>query len=259
MQDEDLVLHYQLNNTPDDLLEKYDQFLRKYVRLLSKGSVDFANYDTRRFIACFISDKEVVTNLCSAEEKTEETRNQVYEVVGTLRGLFRKNTPCELYNELVILFLEAARDYKEVGSDFSHYLYSVFRYKVKRMIDSRMHDCLDEGYAEYRDRFYSDDDRGIDTIIENTYYHDPLNIRVNEFDELEDNVLWLNGVSCSDLFKQLSYTERYVLVQAYEKGLSDKEIARVNGLHHRSIYRIRRRLIEYFREKRIEGAIKWLR
>lgn len=253
-----LVQAYQQTGECSELLSNYHNFIGKYYNMFKTGQIDFKNYDIRRFLACFIPEKDMVQNLCRGKFHSRETIYKAQQVLRNISIAFDDYDPQEIYNELVIIFLECAKDYKEIGAGFSHYIYHVYRYRLKKYIDIKMYDCHDANTGEYRDIYCTIDDRQLDSILELKYYDNPLNLEVDEHTDL-NNLLWLNGVSCGELFKDLTYNERYILVKAYEDGMDDKEIARLNGFHHRSIYRIRKRIIEHFREKRIRGEIKCIR
>lgn len=240
------------------LIRKYTKLIRRYSRLLTYGEMDFKSYDAKRFIACFIPEQEIIKDLCKAGGSQPETVERVHEVISNIRNAFSVYDITEIEHELMILLLETAKKYKDMGCGFSHYLYSVFRYRLKRFADDKMFENMELESYSYKDEYFTEEDRPIDSIIENKYYYEPLNIEGDEHTDL-DNVLWLNGAVGSDLFKELTYSERFILLKAYEEGMTDREISRINGLHHRSVYRIRKRIVDNFREKRVRGEIKCLR
>ncbi len=258
MSQNELILDYQTTGNAAALLESYENFLQKYYKLFSKKEVDFTNYDIRRFIACFIYDNHIVHNLCENGDRTQETVDKAYEVMNNIIRVFKGYSNMEIYNEIVVIFLECATEYKEIGSGFRRYIYNVFRYRMKKWIDSKMNDASGYNDNTYRDNLYSEDYRSIDEILDQKYYDNPMNMEYDENEDL-DNLLWLNGIVCSPLFKKLTYSERYIMVMAYEKGMDDKEIAKINGFHHRSVYRVKRRMVKYFREERSKGNIKCIR
>ncbi|WP_047913149.1 helix-turn-helix domain-containing protein [Paenibacillus sp. TCA20] len=259
MKKQDDPLHsYLEEGDANPLMRRYHKMIRRYSRLLVYGEMDFKSYDSKRFISCFIREAEIINDLCKAGGCKSETIEKVYDVIKNIRDTFSVYDIAEIEHELLIVLLECAHSYKEMGFGFSRYVYSVFRYRVKRFVDNKMFESMEEEQYSYKDDRYINDDRAIDSIIENRYYYEPLNMEVDEYTEL-DNILWLNGIVGSDLFKELSYSERFILLKAYDEGMTDREIARINGLHHRSVYRIRKRIADSFREKRVKGEIKCLR
>lgn len=259
---DDLVLKYQQTGDSTELLQAYELFIKKYVRLLYRGVIDYRNYDIRRFITCFIPDPELVKNLRRGQFHSAEAKRKAQKVAFMIKQVFNGYDPGEIKSELVILFLECASSYKEVGSTFSNYLFNCFRYRLKRVIDSKMFgDSTVEEYS-FKDAIHysSDSELPEDLLIEENW----LGVEPEDQHDLQDPIarkLWLDGITSGPLFKDpaLSKSERLVLILAYEDGLDDKQIAQMTGMHHKSIYRIRKRLVDHFREIRRNGDMKWLR
>jgi RNA polymerase sigma factor (sigma-70 family) len=253
-----LVKIYQETGQCSELIEAYQHFIGKYHKMFTTGQIDFSNYDIRRFLACYISNKEIVRNLCRGKYHSKEAIQRAYRVLNRISKVFEGYEKEEVYNELVIVFLECARSYQDVGKGFHRYLYKCYRYRLKKYIDAKAFDYVDDEIGEYKDMYHADDLIPYEESLEAQHLDKPLNIEIDEKMDL-NNILWLNGIVCGDLFKELSYAERYVLVKAYQDGLDDKEIAKLTGFHPRSIYRIRKRLTDHFRELRAKGEIKWMR
>lgn len=55
---------------------------------------------------------------------------------------------------------------------------------------------------------------------------------------------WINGVTCSELFKSLTPFERNLLVMSYIEKKTDTEIAQMYGLCRATIFRKKQAAIE---------------
>ncbi|WP_067923670.1 sigma-70 family RNA polymerase sigma factor [Alicyclobacillus shizuokensis] len=249
---DELVLRYQQTGDCAGLIEAYRPYIEKFQRMFLTGDIDFGNYDIRRFLACYISDKETVRSLCRGKYHSKQAIQEAYRVLEKIRRVFDGYESDELFHELLIPFLTCARCYEPSGKTFSQYLYSCFRYRLKRLIDERLLDT--NGEMAYWDMHEPASEALEDELdLDRPEYMDP-----SEPVDLH-SLLWLNGTLCGDTFRDLTYTERYILVKAYEDGLDERAIAQLTGLHHRSVYRIRKRLIEHFRNLRDKGELKWIR
>jgi RNA polymerase sigma factor (sigma-70 family) len=255
---EELVRYYQETGQCEELIQAYQNFIQKYHDMFVTGVIDFTNYDLRKFLACYIDNKDLVRSLCRGKFHSREVIVKAHEVLRRIRKAFTGYEPDEIYHELLILFLECAKNYEDIGKNFSGYLFHSYRYHLKRWIDNRLLDAIDETNETYKESLEINDDDSIEDSMEITYVNRPFKVDVHEQMDL-NNVLWLNGIVCGELFKDFTYTERYILVKLYQDHLSVKEIAQLTGLNPFSIYKIRRRLVSKLNEKRRNGEIKWMR
>ncbi|SFJ65092.1 RNA polymerase sigma factor, sigma-70 family [Paenibacillus sp. UNC496MF] len=265
---EELIKRYQETGESEQLVTEYHAFIMKYYKMITQGLIDFENYDTRKFISCFIKDSETRKALIRGKYQTKAAHGAAHYVVGYLRRTFRdydtykpweKHYPFdEIYRELAIIFLTCAKNYTDQGKSFKRYLYHSYRYYLKDLINSKIFDASSKK-SGYVDIFAADTIAPIDEAGALKYEDNPFAITMDEDTDLEHNILWMNGIHCNELFQDLNYTERLILVKAFLDQKSDKEIAQLTGLHHRSVYRIKKRLVDYYKELWAKGAIKWIR
>jgi hypothetical protein len=262
-----LVRQYQQGESCEELIHIYHPFLLKYHKMLTLCMIDLRSYDLRRFIACYMSNQGLRLGLLRGKFRSKESIKDAYRIVHKLRKaidgytfLFPKQLHYpydEVFDELVILFLKLAKGYQDMGRGFGYYLETHYRYELKRWIDDKTVDA--KATMEYDDPFQQTEERiSIDSTLSMKHLDKPLGLEIDEDMDL-NNILWLNGVVCGDLFKELSYSERYVLVKYYQDKWSDQEIARQTGFHAVSINRMRHRLLEHFRDLRKRGEMKWIR
>jgi hypothetical protein len=273
---DDLVKQYKETGKSEELLNAYRFFLLKYYMMFRRKQIDFENYDIRQFLACYIRNPEYVRSLRrgpkyhSADARAAAYR-MLYRIVKVFEGYDWAKIPKDytdtevkdfipyddLYNELAMVFLTCAWDYEDQGVGFHRYIYKMFRYRLKHHIDSKMYDAGDSGNANYSDMMHAGQRVPfVESLIDSM--ERPLQLQ----EELEtdlNNENWFNGYGCGELFKDLSYAQRKILVKFYECGYKDKEIAKEVGYNPVYLGQIRRDLVEQFRDKWKRGEIKWLR
>jgi len=266
---DDLVLEYQQTGNSQPLIDSYRNYILKYYKMFRYKIIDFDNYDIRRFLSCYIRSKDITRNLRRGPKyHKSETIAAAYRVLQRISRVFdgyelfdppsdNEMPYDELFSELVMVFLECARDYKEQGVGFKRYLYKTYRYRLKKHIDSKLFDAGDAERGGYKDAFFSKKIVPFsEEIINRT--EQPLPIRQELHADL-NNENWFLGYGCGEPFKSMTYRQRRILVEYYECGYSDKEIARSIGLNPVYIGQIRRELVQRLRSMRLKGEIKWLR
>lgn len=251
---DELVLQYQETGNSEPLVKQYSNFINKYHKLFTTKQIDFSNYDIRRFLACYIKEKEIIKDLCREKYHSKKAIKQAYKVLDIISKAFEDYSEEDIYHELLIPFLSCAKQYKQKGKSFNRYLYHTYRYKLKKLIDEKLFDATDRYNLNYCDMYYK---------CERVPFYDlvadkPYPVEIDNNMDL-NNILWLSGSVGDDIFKNLTYMERYILVKAYEESLTDIEIARLTGYHPRSIYRIRKRIKKYLMDLQKKGEIKWIK
>jgi DNA-directed RNA polymerase specialized sigma24 family protein len=263
-----LVRHYQETGECEQLVQTFHNYLMKYYKLFTAGEINLDNYDLRKFLCCFIKNEQIRKELIRGKYQTKNAISQAFHTVQYIRRAFNgyetykqshKDYPFdEVYRELVIIFLDCAKRYKDQGKSFKRYLYHAYRYHLKDFVNSKLFDGANKS-SKYVDMYASNDLKPLDEAIDKESYDNHYPFEIDKHTDLSSNILWLNGINCNELFEDLSYIERYILVKAFLDNKSDKEIAQLTGLHPLSVYRIKKRLIDHYRELRGRGAIKWIR
>ena len=224
----------------DCLLECFEGYFVKYVTLLAhrnKG-VNINNKDTKNFIRLFMS----------ADERA--TRYTYEEFAGTIihkiRRAVRLFTPGDVYNEIIIHFLELLEKYKPISFkrgektqriSFAHYVQVNLRYRLCNWIIKKGKDIITgRDWVQYHDCLHES---------EYNYDNDPAGVGVGI--NLEG---WVWGAEAGEIFSGLTEAERYLLWMKYEGNPSGKTsmraLAIAMGLHYQTIVyrmdRIRRKL-----------------
>lgn len=246
------IFFYQISGDAEKLIKKFKPFIQKYVDMILYETIDFRNYELRYFLSCFIRNKKIRSNLRgSYKYHSKETIKMAYNVLRVIRMKFRFYTENEIFNELLIPFLECAQEYKLVGSNFDNYVYKSYKYRLLRHINNMQFDALD-----FQAKMSADD-----VLFEEEWYEeqeDDFFLILEEELELNDPG-WIHGKKSEEPFSSMEPHERYILVQYYLNGKTDKEIARMLPYHPKSISRIRNRLINQLNDLFTKGEIKCLR
>jgi RNA polymerase sigma factor (sigma-70 family) len=69
------------------------------------------------------------------------------------------------------------------------------------------------------------------------------------------NFNWTNGVTCSDLFKELTPYEREIIVLSFIKNKTDIEIGAIYGCHRATINEHKKRAVNKIKAKALEISL----
>lgn len=207
------------------LLEMFFPLFKKYLVLIKSAQINFNDAETRRFVINFIP--ETPYRLALKKRMTPQAVkipitqrfNFVKETYGTLSDE-------EIINDLHFLFINMARRYKQIGRSFCGYIYQVFCYEVARHIKKFIENPANIYYrnVEYDDFFCKTNEDAIveEQPFENKLFEDSFGI---------PDSTWISGLSCSEIFEQLTPLERKLIVKYYLEDYNDKQIAEKLGLH----------------------------
>lgn len=125
-------LRYSEKKDPADaeiLLKSFNNFLLKYVNLLATGKVTsegkgkkfYISKDTKRFLALF------------CQNGIRSSRQELMQAAGRLPNAFISMTADDIYNELVVIFLELLDNFNGTGG-FTGYIHHRFAWSVKARV-----------------------------------------------------------------------------------------------------------------------------
>lgn len=245
---DELVLKFQSGDESagEELLKALAPYLIKYSRLLQDGHVNLKDRDTRKFLSLFIADFETRRCLGKAYQSAE-VRNQAYKVASMISQACSYMGPEDIDQEMAAILLTLARRWKKQGKkkNFCGYMYNAFRYELHRSVSPTLRNPLNNK-AEAVIRF--DDDEYIssgDLIVDNIIPSDTLVMIMEE--ELDNS--WIRGITCGDLFTELTPLQRLILRDFYYEGLTDQKIADKTGMHIQTIRKHRRRAVSIINEQ----------
>lgn len=236
---EELVKKYQQGDNESGLalINAFEPYMKKYIKIIKDGCIDLKDMDSRQFISLFITDHNARLNLIK-HPQSKEARNAAYKAAAALSKVCESIAMEDIKQDLCVILLSLCNRYvrQSARANFCGYIYNTFRYEIQRKIVDLIKDPLTfmaNFNVSFDETSYltQDVDIYIDTDeINNT----PIAL---EDDELGNN--WIRGLSCDDMFYNLTPLQRLILKKYYIEGFSDPKIADKLCMHKNTIYRNR--------------------
>ena len=236
----------------EKLVSQFYPLFRQYSNIItgehwavckSENKKPFASAEIRLFISTFVEDPFVKKELhrynpgSKAQTEIFHRMNFIKETYGTLESE-------DIMTDLQMLFLKLARRYKPQGKSFCAYVNSSYGYEVSRHIKAFIKNpiCIPYKKIEYEDYMRSICENKIeDSHFEDSYFYE-MATGIPSPD-------WVQGETCSDLFADLSPTERKILVKYYIEDWNDRQIADFLGIHINTVNQKRRVAVASVAEK----------
>lgn len=217
---------------------------------------------------------------------SKENRKKIFShTCYKIKNLFAKYESGDIYNELVLALLNMANKYKiteegeefhKVNGTFHMYVSKCFHWEAYRYLKKLINDPLthkeimqlceqfddfddieackknmifmnDENSEFAFEEMLSTTDREMD--IKNST---SLTIKENDLISVYDtdclNFNWTNGVTCGELFKELSSYEREIIILSFIKNKTDIEIGAIYGYHRATINAHKKRAVLKIKE-----------
>lgn len=282
----DLVYKYKDGDKDagEELINSFSRFIGKYISLLHFGNIDLNHGSTRRFIKLFVADPAKR----NAITPKEHNANAVLIADATVRYLvmrFSRISIEDIRNELICALLLMAKKYKDtkpsfqshVEKNFHFYAYRSFekltsdpccytiKNKVSRFCVSSIID-IETDYIEdevdtrvIRDMETLEDQIAIQQILEQK---SPIKVEdiedISIFEDTFINSSWADGITCSQVFKNLSIFERKILMMWHMEKKTDSQIAEHFGVCRGTINSKRAKAKEKLEDefKRLNLSIK---
>jgi RNA polymerase sigma factor (sigma-70 family) len=233
-----------------------------------------------KFVSLFIDKKDDTGEL--------NDKKKLFSITCTkIKTLFSKYEYGDIYNELVLALLNMANKYKITTEDdkyhkangtFHMYVSKCFHWEAYRYLTKLINDPLshfevirlcdqfddiddeeeapevcieDEGAAFVFEQMIETVNRQSQIKNANTLtLNEPEPIEANDIDSLNFN--WTNGVTCSELFKDLTPYEREIIVLSFIKNKTDIEIGTIYGCHRATINEHKKKAVNKIKQKAIE-------
>ena len=208
------------------LIDAFEPFLNKYSTMLcGYGSIDTSNADTRKFLRLFMAPKD---------RETERSLSKACaKYIHYLRKIFSDFTMNDIYDEVLVYFLQALKKYKPIIANnnikkgrisFAHYIQVSMRFKVKDLVRVKSRDAMTSDIVQY------------DELV----YHPSENQNNGSGSWSSIDLNWIHGFTTGDMFKRLTELERYLVWIKYEshpdcKVLSNRQISETTGLHKKTV------------------------
>lgn len=250
----DLVYEYQAGSTgaANVLLQSFKTFLNKYCSLIKYGQYSLDHYSIRSFIKLFTekpSDRAKITSYFA----NHSGRKVADDTVATITRIFLNASKEDIEQELFIIFFNMCSKYKDKKPSFHHYIKRNFHYYAYRHFEKMSRDPIARGHIIYNNfpkndfdtesqKNFETYDVAIDKSVD--FEMDQLlnevemfyNMKMSKtptvkqkglsvYDNSFLNINWINGVTCSEIFKVLTPFERKILVMWYVENKTDTNIA----------------------------------
>lgn len=260
----ELVYEYQAGSTSaaEQLIDSFKTFLNKYVALIKYGQYSLDHYSIRSFIKLFAEDGNERKKINSYFAKGLG-KNVADKTVARISGIFSNTTQEDVKQELISIFLTMCTKYKDTKPSFHHYIKSNFHYYAYRHFEKSIRDPIARGHVACLssskatacdcDQRQQDSDFVFEFVLSDESVELEMEEMLNEVELFynvkmsetttvktkkkvsiyEDSFLdvnWINGITCSDIFKELSAFERKILVMWYTGNRTDSDIAEEFGV-----------------------------
>jgi DNA-directed RNA polymerase specialized sigma24 family protein len=251
---EDLILKYQIqfNDNADpmsiiesqdaaaELLKRFSPLFKKYLLLLKNGQIDFNDREMKLFVCSFIEDPRLQGALKRSKQKADY-RADIYKRFNFIKETYGSIQDDEILMDLQTIFLTIARRYKQMGKSFCGYLYNSYRHEVSRHIKKFTKNPINISYKnlEYEDCINGFEDEDIEKSYEDTYYEDNTGL---------PDLSWIIGQNCSDIFLDLTITDRKILIKYYLEEWNDRQISEAFGIHINTVNQKRRFAVQKIAE-----------
>lgn len=241
-------------NSTRKLLQAWDRWLQKYINLLYRGRLIMTDKNLRDFIALYMPMEH--RKRIHQFMRNAYSRIDIEKTVDTMRLIFSNLQYHEIENEVKLAFLTLAKRYKSQGNYFHIYVNRSFHYQLHRQLklvaNMEAVAAVDGGHLS----FWDPNSEGEDGQIYGELINEAKSSRyyVHECDD-DINENWINGLTTSEAFDELTKTQRRILKLYYTDGHTDEEIAEMMGTCRATINRRRQKAIRtikpYFEQQRV--------
>ena len=270
------------------IVRMFHPFITKYVRFIKFGNLPYTECKNKRgtfnkvsptismFVSLFIDKKDKVTK---ADKK------KVFSSTCTkIKALFEKYEYGDIYNELVLALLNMANKYKitkegdeyhKKNGTFHMYVSKCFHWEADRFLIKLVKDPLTHfEVMSLRDQFDDMDDedstgeafvpdleaeKAYEVVINNVSRQDAIakartltikeDASVDTYDMASLNFNWTNGVTCSEIFEDLTPYEREIILLSFIEKKTDIQIGEIYGCHRATINDHKKRAVNKIRAK----------
>jgi RNA polymerase sigma factor (sigma-70 family) len=230
-----LVEKYQAGDqdAAEELINQLSPYMIKFFKIIRLGVIDLNDRDSRRFISLFIDDYGARDKL-KKKFQSRDARNEAYQAALMVQSMCSQIPAEDIVQELIVILLTLAKRFikhrKKVN--FCGYLYNGFRFELARRIKIITVDPLThrtDFNVSFDDGEYISDE---DLIDENelAFCNEPIM-------ELEEDLgnSWIRGITCGDMFEDLTPMQRMILKLYYIDGENDSSIGDKLGIHRTTV------------------------
>lgn len=229
------------------LLEKFQPVFKKYITLIKTGQINFKNSEQKQFVAFFIDDVKLRKALYSRNPLNSKQSQLITYKFGFVKETYGNLDEEEILTDLYVIFFILAKRYKRTNRSFCCYLYNAMKYEVFRHIKNFTKNPANIGYKNIS---YEEITLEGEKEIGPDYREDiavESDLSMDEEGELSS--MWIAGLSCSELFADMTPLERKILALYYIDKRNDKQIARQFHMHSNTCNMKRNNMVKNLAEK----------
>lgn len=229
------------------LLEKFQPVFKKYITLIKTGQINFKNSEQKQFVAFFIDDVKLRKALYSRNPLNSKQSQLITYKFGFVKETYGNLDEEEILTDLYVIFFILAKRYKRTNRSFCCYLYNAMKYEVFRHIKNFTKNPANIGYKNIS---YEEITLEGEKEIGPDYREDiavESDLSMDEEGELSS--MWIAGLSCSELFSDMTPLERKILALYYIDKRNDKQIARQFHMHSNTCNMKRNNMVKNLAEK----------
>jgi len=220
-----LVEKYKKSNNENDLLEvikALEGIINTYTIIITPGNASqqiFLNPYMKKFLYLFLSP----------EEKANLTYQTYMQAVYRIRWIMRHFSYEDIYNMVISIITETVRKMQVIeGCDCIYYIQFITKFQLHSRIMKHSNDAI-VNVKDMPDKFEDENGETNDQIDRLNYYYSSL---VNDEEDkilnsIYDNIQISALVREDDIFKCLTYYEKYILYMIEYLGLDTKQILSV--------------------------------
>lgn len=187
-----------------EILKCFDSYLEKYVNLFNGSTADIRNYDTRLFLAMFLTGRP----------KNNQTFNYQKQYIAHVLKDYSRD---DIKADLTLLFLNVLNKYRIVeGVNALNPLTKVFRWRMKDWFNRKARDVFSK-VVYFADISPDLSDGAVEPSCE---FEEP--------DGFAIDIDWISNPSdnlYAGIYSNLSTYERYLIYMVYKEGKSLSDIA----------------------------------
>jgi len=229
-----LVARYKNSEVQDrnlalkELLEKFDDYFKKYVSILHGGEINFRNGDTFKFLALFLAGRPKTTQSLGLIRKN-------------MAKLMRHYDREDVYHELLLIFIGLLDKYEVRANEqgrvnFVYYITKYFRFRTKDWFNKLTSDALMNDPI-YIDEEREDADGNTTSFSLEAILDDGSEVSIEETLDLKRmDMAWVMN-SKDPLFRELTNYERFILYNHFVLKKSVQAIAETFGRDKDTVWR----------------------
>ena len=272
------------------IIRIFHPFLTKYARFIIHGDLPYSKYiDTKGTQRCKVSAtiSKFVSLFIEKKDNETDKKKLFSSTCFKIKTMFFKYEYGDIYNELVLALLNMANKYKitkegdkyhKSNGTFHMYVSRCFHWEAYRYLTKLISDPL--AHFEVMRLCDQFDDMDIEDASTEVFIEDEKSafimeemldiasrqndienantltlkedepISVYDIDALNFN--WTNGVTCSELFADLTSYEREIIILSFIKNKTDIEIGLIYGCHRATINEHKKRAVNKIKAKALE-------